>query len=155
MMVNLKLNGEYMALSGALAGSTIFDDESKTISTLSKELAGSYLAQLSWNDVRNSSFSVSCSKACSVIMATWNGKMKNIGGEDQWRHRYQIDGWIFKKEQKLSWEGKYSKSGETKAVLSKTIPANHTLIFKKLDDGLPITIFVIQGKKEIFLRIIM
>ena len=148
MMVNLKHNGKYVSLSEALTGSNIFNDESKTISTLSKELAGAYLAQLSWNDVRNSSFSVSCSKACSVIIAIWNGKTKNIGGEDQWRNPYLADGWILKKEQELKWQAKYQKSGETKAVISQTISANHTLFFNKLDDGLPITVFVIQGKEK-------
>ena len=33
--------------------------------------------------------------------------------------------------------------------MSKTISANYTLFFKKIDDGLPITMFVIQGKKNI------
>ena len=148
MMVNLKHNGKYVPLSEALTGSNIFNDESKTISTLSKELAGAYLAQLNWNDVRNSSFSVSCSKACSVIIAIWNGKTKNIGGEDQWRNAYLADGWILKKEQELKWQAKYQKSGETKAVISQTILANHTLFFNKLDDSLPITVFVIQGKEK-------
>ena len=147
-MVNLKRNGEYMVLSGALTGSNVFDDERKTISTLPIELAGSYLAQLSWNDDRNSSFSVSCSKACSVIIAVWNGERKNVGGEDQWRNPYLADGWILKKEQKLKWKAKYQKSGETVAVISKTISANYTLFFSKLDDALPITMFVIQGKKK-------
>ena len=146
-MVNLKHNGKYVPLSEALTGSNIFNDESKTISTLSKELAGAYLAQLNWNDVRNSSFSVSCSKACSVIIAIWNGKTKNIVGEDQWRNSYLADGWILKKEQELKWQAKYQKSGETKAVISKTISANHTLLFNKVDDDLPITMFVIQGRK--------
>ena len=146
-MVDMKLNGEYISLAGASLGSKIFDDESKTLTILPKEFAGAYFAQLSWNDARNSSFSVSCSKACSVIVATWNRKAKNIGGEDQWRSRYQIDGWIFKKEQKLRWDGKYFKYGESNAVISKTIPANHTLFFNKLDDDLPITMFVIQGRK--------
>ena len=148
MMVNLKHNGKYVPLSEALTGSNMFNDESKTISTLSKELAGAYLAQLNWNDVRNSSFSVSCSKACSVIIAIWNGKTKNIGGEDQWRNAYLADGWILKKEQELKWQAKYQKSGETKAVISQTILANHTLFFNKLDDSLPITVFVIQGKEK-------
>lgn len=148
-MVNLKLNDEYMALAGASLGSKIFHDDSKTLSTLTKELAGAYLPQLSSNDVRNNSFSVSCSKACSVILATWNGEMTNIGGEDQWTKSYLADGWILKKEQRLRWEKEYKNPGETKSVISKTISANHTLFFNKLDDGLPITIFVIQGNKNI------
>ena len=147
-MVNLKRNGEYMALSGAFTGSNLFDDERKTISTLSKELAGSYLVQLSWNDVRSSSFSVSCSKDCSVIIAIWKGKSNNAGSDDQWKNPYLTDGWILKKEQKLKWQEKHHEPGETKGVISKTISANYTLFFKKIDDGLPITMFVIQGKKK-------
>ena len=47
MMVNLKLNGEYMALAGASLGSKIFDDDSKFVPSGGQARTGQVPAQSS------------------------------------------------------------------------------------------------------------
>ena len=142
LKADLQVNGRYMKMQNALIGTTVFNDDSMTISSISKELFGSYLFQLSWNDDSNSSISIFCDKDCVVIVALWDHGNR----QDNLISLLQQESWMLKKEQHIKWikNGGY---GVTKNVLSQSVKANNSLSFSKPENDLPLSVFVFQGKK--------
>ena len=65
---------------------------------------------------------------------------------------FHHDGWMLKKEQKVSWlkKDKYGRQiqGSPKAVFSKAIQANPTVMITKPKNSLPISVFVTKGKQN-------
>ena len=99
LKADLQVNGRYMKMQNALIGTTVFNDDSMTISSISKELFGSYLFQLSWNDNSNSSISILCDKDCVVIVALWDHGNR----QDNLISLLQLESWMLRKEQKIKW----------------------------------------------------
>ena len=142
LKADLQVNGRYMKMQNALIGTTVFNDDSMTISSISKELFGSYLFQLSWNDNSNSSISILCDKDCVVIVALWDHGNR----QDNLISLLQQESWMLKKEQQIKWI-KNGGDGVTKNVLSQIVKANNSLSFSKPENDLPLSVFVFQGKK--------
>ena len=111
-----------------------------------KVLDGSNLYQLSWRDNGNSSISVTCKRECVVTVAAWEHEKRL----DSIASLNQADGWIFLKGKHLKWEKKTSRdqsiSGYTKFLFLKKLRANQTISFIKHEHGLPISVFVDQGR---------
>ena len=145
-------NGESVASITAVSGARIFLDDSMELSNISKELGGSNLFQLGWDDVNSTSISVSCDKGCTVVVAIWDHKDR----EDRLLNSLRTDRWVLRNEQLIGWK-KYRKygrrqkevNGVAKAILSKNIQANRTILFTKPENDSPMAIFVIQGTVKI------
>ena len=137
------LNGKHIAKISAKVGSKLFVDDFKKIYKMPKLLYGSNMFQLSWHDTNNSSISVTCERKCVVIVAIWEHKNR----VDSLMNSYQSDNWMSEEGEKMKLVlNNGNKNGYTKYVLSKTIQANETLSFINPRDGLPISVFVEQGK---------
>lgn len=137
----MTVNGNHIAKVNAIFGSTIFQEYSWRISSISDELRGSNLYELGWDNVNNSSVSVVCYEDCAVVVALW----ENENRQERLMSSLQYDGWIWKKEQKIEFYDRVS-FGKTKGVFSKAIKANQTLSFNKPENNLPISVFVVYGK---------
>ena len=147
MMVNFKVNGEYKVMQTAQIGSKIFEDDSRTIFSMSPQLVGSYMAQLGWDDMNSTSFSVSSDSPFAVIVSVWVDKWYRTIGHNDLINMFEPNGWTLKKKQKITYEnlGGY---GEPAAILSKTESANRTIFLNKPKNSSPITIFVTQGESN-------
>ena len=150
MTEELIVDGNNMALISGSIDSKPFYDTFLKITSMSEVFQGSSLFQLSWNDVKNSSFTVFCSNDCVVIVAVW----EYAGRRDNLIDTLQGDGWVLKKDQQIKWE-KVGEYGKTKAVFSKTVQSNHSLSFSKPEKSLPISVFVVQGKLSIHYHIFL
>ena len=130
-----------MAKVSAVVGSQIFLDSLIRMDSISKEIDGSTLFQLSWDDVGNSSVSISCGQDCVVIVALWEHDNRH----DDLIDLLQLDGWMLRKEQQMKWnrDGEY---GNTRGVLSQIIQANNSISFSRPENSLPISVFVFEGK---------
>lgn len=150
-MANLTVNGTLIPMTSALTGSRLFEDNSMTISNISKELSGSHLFQLNWDDRNSSLVTISSDQNCAVVVAVWQRETRPA-------NLMKIlleDGWILKDDQEIWWyrqdpitEVEY---GRTKGIYSKTIQANHSVSINRKENSLPISIFVVKGKMEYLL----
>ena len=148
MKFDLTLNGSQVAKLSALTGSKIFNDETITLSSISKELGGSTLFQMSWNDLSATIMTLSCKENCAIIVVLWEHENR----QDDLMDTLQHEGWMLKKEQKISLmkKDKYGRQiqGTPKAVLSKAIQANLTVMMTKSKNSLPMSVFVTKGKQN-------
>ena len=119
MKADLQVNSQKMTMISALIGSRTFIDNAMTISSLSKDLLGSYLFQLKWDLVNSSSVSISCDRDCVVIVALWEHESR----QDSLIDSLQYDGWLLKNDQQIRWK-KDEKYVDIKSVLSQIIPGN-------------------------------
>ena len=141
MEVNSRIDGKSVANSIAAISTKIFHDDTKWISSMSKELIGSNLIQLGWNDEKPKSINVSCSLDCVVVVTIWERQ----GREDTLTDILQKQDWTLKDDLLLSWETIGDSKGKSKSVLSSRIQADRIFEFNTPDDALPISIFVVQG----------
>ena len=140
--MNLTVNGKPASKSMAVKGTRVFHDHSMRLTSISKELSGSDLFHLSWYDDSKTSISVYCEKNCVLIVVVWKLRGRRNGLISQ----LQGEGWLLKDDLQISWELDGTKEhGETKGILSKTIPANYVYSFNKPENDLPFSIFVVQG----------
>lgn len=86
-----------MVKTSLLVGSKIFSDSLLKIYNTSKELEGSILFQLAWDDLSNSSVSISCGKDCVVIVALWDHEYR----QDSLMKLLQLNDWMLHKRQQI------------------------------------------------------
>lgn len=152
----LTVNGQAMEIAiastkedwGENWRSQIFhDDEGGRFESITEELDKSNFFQLSWNDVNDNLVSVSCNTDCIVIVVAW----EYSGRQDTIISILEEQDWILKEEQHVTWvdssDWRQVYYGESRAVLSKNVEAGNTLSFNRPANNLPITVFVVQGKK--------
>ena len=145
MEVDSRIDGIYVSSSIAAISTKIFHDDTKWISSMSKELRGSNLLLLGWNDETPKSVNVSCSLDCVVIVMIW----ERDGRQHALTDLLQNQGWTLKNDLQVSWETIGDAKGKTKSVLSSRVPASQVFEFNTHDKALPISIFVVQGELSI------
>ena len=150
----MKIDGIFMPKTIAATDSQIFHDSERQLSRIPRVLRGSEMFQLSWNDVNNSSFSVSCVEKCEITVALW----EHDNRQDILLNSLLANGWILKKGQQVAWKIRrtngYNEHGITKGVFSKIIPGNQTISFAKPEYDLPVSVFKMQGMISFFFAII-
>ena len=150
MKVDSRIDGKSVADTIAAISTKIFHDDTKWISSMSKELRGSNLIQLGWYDEKPKSVNVSCSLNCVVVVAIW----EHEGRQDTLTDILQKQGWTLKNDLLVSWETIGDPKGKTKSVMTSRIHAGHVFEFNTPGNSLPISIFVVHGKSYIVWRIV-
>ena len=126
--------------------SQLFHDSDRKIDSISKGLDLQNFFQLSWEDVNNDLVSVSCNTDCAAIVVAWEHNFR----QDNLINILKDQDWLLKTEEQMSWVnngGWSSENGKSKAVLSKGIVGGTILSFNRPLNDLPISVFVVQGKK--------
>ena len=125
--------------------SKLFHDSDRRIHNISKGLNLLKFFQLSWDDVDNNLVSISCHADCAVIVVAWEHNSR----QDSILSILTDQGWLLKTEEEVSWvRNSWSyEYGKSKAVLSKGMAGGTTISFSRPLNDLPISVFVVQGKK--------
>ena len=126
----------------------IFNDSVKRMDSIPHELEGTSFFQLSWNDVSETSISVSCNKNCVVIIVAW----ENESRLDNSTRMLNDQGWVLRRKEQITWRRGLNEFvyGKSKGIFTKRIPANSDIMFNRPENGLPISIFVVQGTIKFF-----
>ena len=150
MKVDSRIDGKSVSDTIAAISTKIFHDDTKWISSMSKELRGSNLLQLGWDDEKPKSVNVSCSLNCVVVVAIW----EHEGRQDTLTDILQKQGWTLKNDLIVSWETIGDPKGKTKSVMTSRIQAGRVFEFNTPYNSLPISIFVVQGELNIIWQIV-
>ena len=124
----------------------VFHDSERAFDSISKNLDLMNFFQLSWEDVGNNSVLISCNVDCAAIVVAWEHSCR----QDSIISLLTDQDWLLKTEQEVSWIGNDwpIEYGKSKAILSKGIAGGTNLTFSRPSNNLPISVFVVQGKKN-------
>ena len=151
MKVDSRIDGKSVADTIAAISTKIFHDDTKWISSMSKELRGSNLLQLGWDDEKPKSVNVSCSLNCVVVVAIWEHECR----QDTLTDILQKQGWTLKNDLLVSWETIGDPKGKTKSVMTSRFQSGQVFEFNTPNNSLPISIFVVQGELNIIWQIVL
>ena len=143
-MEDVTVNGKHMVKTRTGIGAKLFYDNLLSIRRFAKELSGSNLFQLSWDDSSHSNVSISCVKDCAVIVAIWeNLKYEDITRQSDLINILQSEGWILRSGLQIQGQNSWTTldNGKTIGIMSKTLQAGHKLSFNRHENDLPISVY--------------